>query len=155
MKRKFIFFSILGFSEFYLIFMKQKKIFENFRNFDFYFPNGIIMFLSFDRSTKKVLMLRFERNFHIFFSIFWIFRDTLGYVILQLCHQWCWFDQLPFVSASHPTKIFHPKTEELGLLAEVVVAISGAVVRASVITQSNKDAVFYRRTKLLYKIWPN
>jgi len=79
MKRKFIFFSILGFSEFYLIFMKQKKIFENFRNFDFYFPNGIIMFLSFDRSTKKVLMLRFERNFHIFF----IFLNFQGYARIR------------------------------------------------------------------------
>lgn len=55
-------------------------------------------------------------------------------------HQWCWFDQLPFVSSSYPTTVFHPKTEELGLLNEVVTAISGAVVRASVITQSNKVA---------------
>ena len=29
------------------------------------------------------LMLRFGRNFH-FFQLLWIFKDTLGYVILQL-----------------------------------------------------------------------
>ena len=55
-------------------------------------------------------------------------------------HQWCWYEQLPFVSATNPSKIFHPKTEELGLADEMVTKMSGSVVRCSVITASNRIA---------------
>ena len=42
-------------------------------------------------------------------------------------HQWQWGETLSYTCPNKPDSIFHPKTEQLGLVNEEVTAISGVL----------------------------